>query len=158
MLLAWLISFGTLVRVGVEGTGAYGAALSSFLHREGVAVVEVDRPDRKTRRLRVSPTRLMPTPRRGRRCRAEPQGTPKTRSCRGWLRIVFGRRTSALAVRGARTFDHGVLLQGSRGDREPELLTPFRLGDPQDCPSGVSETNVLMARTRRRTTSTGHRW
>jgi transposase len=49
-VLAWLISFGTLFRVGVEGTGAYGAALSRFLHSEGVAVVEVDRPDRKTRR------------------------------------------------------------------------------------------------------------
>ncbi|HEX2264472.1 MAG TPA: transposase, partial [Pseudonocardiaceae bacterium] len=49
-LLSWLAGFGKLVRVGVEGTGAYGAALSRFLRREGVEVVEVDRPDRKTRR------------------------------------------------------------------------------------------------------------
>jgi transposase len=49
-LLSWLAGFGQLVRVGVEGTGAYGAALSRFLRREGVEVVEVDRPDRKTRR------------------------------------------------------------------------------------------------------------
>jgi transposase len=41
-----------LVRVGVEGTGAYGAALSRFLRSEGVEVVEVDRPDRKTRRAK----------------------------------------------------------------------------------------------------------
>ena len=51
-LLSWLISFGQLVRVGVEGTGAYGAALSRFLRSESVAVVEVDRPDRKTRRAK----------------------------------------------------------------------------------------------------------
>ena len=41
-LLSWLAGFGKLVRVGVEGTGAYGAALSRFLRREGVEVVEVD--------------------------------------------------------------------------------------------------------------------
>jgi transposase len=51
-LLAWLVSFGALVRVGVEGTGAYGAALSRFLRSEGVQIVEVDRPDRKTRRVK----------------------------------------------------------------------------------------------------------
>jgi transposase len=49
-LLSWLAGFGQLVRVGVEGTGAYGAALSRFLRTEDVEVVEVDRPDRKTRR------------------------------------------------------------------------------------------------------------
>ena len=30
-LHAWLCSFGTLERVGVEGTGAYGAGLARFL-------------------------------------------------------------------------------------------------------------------------------
>jgi transposase len=51
-LLSWLAGFGQLVRVGVEGTGAYGAALSRFLRSEGVEVVEVDRPDRKIRRAK----------------------------------------------------------------------------------------------------------
>jgi D-arabinose 1-dehydrogenase-like Zn-dependent alcohol dehydrogenase len=60
-LLSWLGSFGQLERVGVEGTGAYGAALSRFLHSAGVEVVEVDRPDRKTRRARgtVGPDRRL---------------------------------------------------------------------------------------------------
>jgi transposase len=49
-LLAWLVGFGRLVLVGVEGTGAYGAGLARFLRAGGVALVEVDRPDRKTRR------------------------------------------------------------------------------------------------------------
>lgn len=49
-LLAWLCSFGQLVKVGVEGTGSYGAGLSRYLTAEHVEVVEVDRPDRKTRR------------------------------------------------------------------------------------------------------------
>ncbi|WP_319461057.1 IS110 family transposase [Micromonospora sp. RTP1Z1] len=51
-LLTWLRSFGDLDRVGVEGTGAYGAALARLLHQAGVLVVEVDRPDRKTRRMK----------------------------------------------------------------------------------------------------------
>jgi transposase len=50
-LLAWLCGVGTLVVVGIEGTGAYGAGLARHLAGEGVAMVEVDRPDRKTRRL-----------------------------------------------------------------------------------------------------------
>ena len=49
-LLAWLRSFGALVLVGVEGTGVYGAGLARFLSEQGVAMVEVDRPDRKARR------------------------------------------------------------------------------------------------------------
>jgi hypothetical protein len=46
----WLRSFGTLVLVGIEGTGAYGAGLTAFLHAEQVELVEVDRPDGKARR------------------------------------------------------------------------------------------------------------
>jgi transposase len=49
-LLAWAATFGTITLAGVEGTGAYGAGLARFLTAEGLAVVEVDRPDRKTRR------------------------------------------------------------------------------------------------------------
>jgi transposase len=51
-LLAWMRSHGTLTAVGVEGTGAYGAELARVLTAAGVAVVDVDRPDRKTRRMR----------------------------------------------------------------------------------------------------------
>lgn len=49
-LLAWANEFGPINVAGVEGTGAYGAGLARFLSSEGVRVVEVDRPDRKTRR------------------------------------------------------------------------------------------------------------
>jgi transposase len=49
-LLAWLRGLGRLQRVGVEGTGAYGAGLLRYLRQARVSVVEVDRPDRRTRR------------------------------------------------------------------------------------------------------------
>lgn len=51
-LLEWLRSFGTLQRIGVEGTGCYGAGLTRFLRRRGLEVVEVNRPDRRSRRVR----------------------------------------------------------------------------------------------------------
>ncbi|MEU5262091.1 IS110 family transposase [Amycolatopsis sp. NPDC021455] len=50
-LLSWMHQFGRPARVGVEGTGAYGAGLARLLHREQVTVIEVDRPARKTRRF-----------------------------------------------------------------------------------------------------------
>jgi transposase len=35
-LLSWLKGFGTVAKVGVEGTGSYGAPLARFLRRAGV--------------------------------------------------------------------------------------------------------------------------
>ena len=49
-LLSWLAGFGAVGKVGVEGTGAYGAGLARFLARAGVEVIEVDRPNRQDRR------------------------------------------------------------------------------------------------------------
>lgn len=49
-LLDWLSGFGAITRVGIEGTGSYGAGLARFLRTAGVEVVEVDRPNRQARR------------------------------------------------------------------------------------------------------------
>ena len=49
-LVGWLRSHGEVEQVGVEGTGSYGAALTRHLGRAGIAVVEVDRPNRQVRR------------------------------------------------------------------------------------------------------------
>jgi len=51
-LLAWLAGFGPVAVVGVEGTGSYGAGLARHLHHAGIAVTEVNRPDRAARRRR----------------------------------------------------------------------------------------------------------
>jgi len=47
-LLAWLSGFGRLVLVGI---GVYGAGLAEHLQHARIALVEVDRPDRKSRRF-----------------------------------------------------------------------------------------------------------
>ena len=52
MTLAWMRGHGELVKVGVEGTGSYGAGLARHLAAEGVEVVEVIRPNRQARRRR----------------------------------------------------------------------------------------------------------
>jgi transposase len=50
-LLAWASRLGEVTAFGVEGTGAYGAALARHLRAAGQTVIEVDRPDRRTRRM-----------------------------------------------------------------------------------------------------------
>jgi transposase len=51
-LLAWLESYGTVIKSGVEGTGSYGAGVQRHLQAAGIAVVEVSRPNRQDRRHR----------------------------------------------------------------------------------------------------------
>lgn len=50
-LLAWLRTLGAVRKVGVEGTGSYGAGLLRHLGDHGVLVIEVMRPNRQARRL-----------------------------------------------------------------------------------------------------------
>ena len=49
-LLGWLVGFGAVIRIGVEGTGSWGVGLARFLTHTDVEVVEVDRPNRQVRR------------------------------------------------------------------------------------------------------------
>jgi transposase len=51
-LVTWAERLGPVQRVGIEGTGTYGAGLARFVRAYGLEVVEVDRPDRATRRRR----------------------------------------------------------------------------------------------------------
>jgi len=50
-LLEWAATLGQIIAFGIEGTGSYGAGLTSFVRRAGHRVVEVNRPDRRMRRL-----------------------------------------------------------------------------------------------------------
>ena len=66
-LYDWLVSFGAVSRVGVEGTGAYGAGLARHLRTRGIEVIEVDRPNRQAVVATASPTSSTRSRRRGRR-------------------------------------------------------------------------------------------
>jgi len=95
-LLAWLEGFGPLELVGVEGTGMYGAGLTRVLQAAGVAVVEVDRPDRKARRFqgKSDPIDAYAAARAALSRRAS--GTPKART--GTVEMI---RTLRVARSGA---------------------------------------------------------
>lgn len=51
-LLEWAGTQGKIVAFGIEGTGSYGAGLTSAVRRRGHKVIEVARMDRRDRRLR----------------------------------------------------------------------------------------------------------
>jgi transposase len=51
-LLGWLRQHGEVLKVGVEGTGSYGAGLQRHLHEHNISVIEVARPNRQDRRAR----------------------------------------------------------------------------------------------------------
>ena len=51
-LVTWAERFGPVARIGVEGTGSYGAGLARFARAYGLEAVEVNRPDRSLRRRR----------------------------------------------------------------------------------------------------------
>ena len=51
-MLAWMRTFGSLQRVGIEATGSYGAGLLRYMQKAGVEVLEVTTPDKHDRRKR----------------------------------------------------------------------------------------------------------
>ena len=46
----WASGLGEVVAFGIEGTGSYGVGLARFLATRGRTIIEVNRPDRSTRR------------------------------------------------------------------------------------------------------------
>jgi transposase len=51
-LISWALTLGLKLTFAIEGTGSYGAGLTSAVRRRGVGTVEVMRTDRRDRRLR----------------------------------------------------------------------------------------------------------
>jgi transposase len=79
-LVGWLVGFGEVIRIGVEGTGSWGVGLTRFLHSQDVVVVEVDRPNRQKRRKvgKSDPTDALAAARAA--LSGEASVTPKTRN------------------------------------------------------------------------------
>jgi hypothetical protein len=48
--LAWIGGSGDLARIGLEGTGSYGAGLTRHFAKAGIMILKVDWPDRSDRR------------------------------------------------------------------------------------------------------------
>jgi len=95
-LLAWLVGFGEVSQIGVEGTGSWGVGLSRFLADHDVTVVEVDRPNRQKRRKhgKSDPTDAVAAARAA--LSGEASVTPKSRDGRvEEMRVLLVARRSA---------------------------------------------------------------
>jgi transposase len=101
-LLDWLASFGPVTRIGVEGTGCYGAGLTRFLRRHRLHVIEVNRPDRRSRRVRGKSDPLDAESAARRALAGQDQVTPKdTTTIVEAIRVLRIARTSAVKSRTA---------------------------------------------------------
>ncbi|MCH8984149.1 MAG: transposase [Acidobacteria bacterium] len=95
-LLAWLVGFGPIIQVGVEGTGSWGVGLTRFLADQEIVVVEVDRPNRQKRRKqgKSDPTDAVAAARAA--LSGEASVTPKTRNGpMEQIRVLMVARRSA---------------------------------------------------------------
>ena len=99
-LLAWARGLGPVAAFGVEGTGSYGAGLARFLADAGCQVIEVNRPNRRVRRLRGKSDPIDAEAAARAVLSGEAHGTPKADTeAVGMIRVLRVTRRSALKAR-----------------------------------------------------------
>ena len=119
-LVTWAEGFGPVERIGVEGTGTYGAGLARFARAYGLPVVEVDRSTRR-RHGKSDPVDAQAA------ARATLAGVaatiPKTREGQvEMIRVLRVARRGALKARVAAAQQlHGVLYSAPEELRQPLL-------------------------------------
>ena len=159
-LLAWMRSHGTLTAVGVEGTGAYGAELARILTAAGVTVIDVDRPDRKTRRMKGKSDPIDAYAAATAVLAGRATGTPKSRD--GVVEAVRVLRTARRSAVKARTQAmnqiRGLLVcapallreQLADLDRAVLIRTLARLRPGDDLSGPLAATRAALRRLARR--------
>jgi transposase len=116
-LLRWLRRHGELTAVGVEGCGSYGAGLMRLLTERHVAVVEVDRPNRRDRRRRGKSDPLDAEAAARAVLAGVADGTPKTRD--GVVEAIRVLRVARSGAVKARTAALNSLISLARTAPEP---------------------------------------
>ena len=125
-LLRWASSLGELDRVGVEGTGSYGAGLSRFLRSGGLRVIEVDRLSRQHRRRHgkhdgaVAAARAVLS--------GEATGEPKAADgCVEMIRALkVARRSAVKAKTQAANQLHALVMSAPKGSKQAFAGFPYR--------------------------------
>jgi transposase len=142
-LVDWARCHGQIDRVGVEGTGAYGAGLSRHLRAAGLTVIEVDRPDRRTRRQEGKSDPVDAYAAAAAVLAGTASGTPKTRDGRveaiRTLRIarrsaIKGRTQAINQLKAAVLTGPADLRESLRHLRRSELLDACRRLRPSSSP------------------------
>jgi transposase len=113
--LAWMSAHGELAKVGVEGTGSYGAGLARYLAACGVEVAEVMRPNRQARRQRGKSDAADAVAAALAALSGEASGVPKSRD---------GAVESIRALRVARAGAVKARTQAGNQLRDPILTAP----------------------------------
>ena len=153
-LVDWARSHGNVDKVGVEGTGAYGAALARHLRAAGLTVIEVDRPDRRVRRHQGKSDPVDAYAAATAVLSGTASGTPKTRDGRveaiRTLRIarrsaVKGRTQAINQLKAAILTGPAELREALRGLRRSELLDTCRRLRPSPTPLAELDDPVLSA-------------
>ena len=157
--LAWMRAHGELVKVGVEGTGSYGAGLARYLAACGVEVAEVMRPNRQARRQRGKSDAADAVAAALAALSGEASGVPKSRD--GLVESVRALRVARAGAVKARTQAGNQLrdliltapeqvrqqLAGLPSQRQVDLAARFR---PHDLAGPAEGAKAAMASVARR--------
>ncbi|MFB7477276.1 IS110 family transposase [Kitasatospora sp. NPDC056184] len=159
-LLDWMRSHGALSAVGVEGTGAYGAELARVLTAAGVTVLDVDRPDRKTRRMKGKSDPIDAYAAATAVLSGRATGTPKSRDgaveavrvLRIARRSAVKARTQAMnQIRGLLVAAPAMLREQAAGlNRAALIRTLARLRPGDDLSTPLAATRAALRRLARR--------
>jgi transposase len=153
-LLVWAAGHGDIQAFGVEGTGSYGAGLARQLRAAGQTVIEVDRPDRRTRRQRGKSDPIDAYAAAAAVLSGAAAGTPKTRdgqveairTLRVARRSAIKARTQAInQLKAVVLTGPADLRQGLAGLSGRELLKTCRALRTGTCPLGDLPDPVLAA-------------
>jgi transposase len=100
-LAVWLGTFGRVERVGVEGTGSYGAGLARHLAELKIEVIEVNRQNRQARRQRGKSDTADAEAAARAALNGEATGTPKSQD--GLVESIRALRVAFTSMRDTRT-------------------------------------------------------
>lgn len=123
-MLRWMKNFGRIDKVGLEGTGSYGAGLARFLASQGVDLVEVDRPNRQNRR-RLGKTDFVDAESAARSAlNGTASGAPKSRDGNiEMVRVLRVARRSAMTERTRATNQLRAIVVAAPDELRHELRT-----------------------------------
>jgi transposase len=122
-LVTWAERFGPVARVGVEGTGTFGAGLARFVRADGLLVVEVARPDRSLRRRQGKSDPIDAQAAARATLAGVATATPKTREGQlEMIRVLRVARRGAMKARVAAAEQlYGVVCSAPEELRQPLL-------------------------------------
>ena len=158
-VLAWMCGHGELAKVGVEGTGSYGAGLARYLAARGIEVAEVIRPNRQAHRQRGKSDAADAVAAAVAALSGEASGRPKSRD--GAAESIRALKVARAGAVKARTQAGNQLrdliltapeplrqhLAGLPSGHQVDVAARFRPGDPA-CPA--EGTKAAMASAARR--------